>query len=276
MKYIIFPKESHEKKVDSFFKEEWDAAKNAGFEVDYAISERIKDNPMFCGAYLPKFQTPTTAIYRGWIVRTSSYFGFYESLKMNNKIELINNSIEYKSTQLLSESYSRFSNFSIPSVFIENPTKKLLKLIAKQFKTNDIFLKDYVKNEHNLNRINAGDLDGGMQIIEKLKQERHDMFEGGFAFRPFVELSDNEYRLWIYKGKILNLEWETLPKDFDLQMIKTICRLNSSFYTVDIGRYKNTGKPVIIETGDGQVSGLKGLNPNVFYNTLKKYVCDEN
>jgi hypothetical protein len=275
MNYIIFPKERHEKNVDAFFKEEWDAARKAGFQVGYAIADRIKDTPMSCGLYLPKFEHYTAAIYRGWIVPNIGqfYYGFYHSLRNNNHIELINSPQSYQNAQLLTESYPYFSKYTIPTVFSNSPTKKLLKLIGKQFKTNNIFVKDYVKSEHGLNTLNLIDLDGALETLENLKKERQNLFEGGFAFRPFVELSGNERRLWIYRGRILNFEWESLPNDFKPEMVRHICSYNSMFYTVDVGRYKS-GEPVIIETGDAQVSGLKGLTPDIFYKALKK-IADE-
>lgn len=270
---IIFPKESHEKKVDGFFKQEWDAAKAAGFEVGYANTDRIKDTPMSCGLPLPKFEHNTPAIYRGWIVCNSGQFYrvFYNSLRNTNKIELVNNANEYANAQLLTESYPYFSKYMIPTVFSDNPTPKLLKLIGRQFNTNTLFVKDYVKSEHGLDKIDLNDMDSSLKTLEDLKNERYDMFEGGFVFRPYVELRGAEYRLWIYRGRILNLEWENLPRDFDATMIRHLCSYNSTFYTVDIARYKN-GDPVIVETGDGQVSGLKGLNPETFYNALKKTI----
>ncbi|WP_181991340.1 ATP-grasp domain-containing protein [Hungatella hathewayi] len=36
---------------------------------------------------------------------------------------------------------------------------------------------------------------------------------------------------------------------------KELCLLNSNFYTIDFARTTN-GKYIVIETGDGQVSGL--------------------
>lgn len=273
---LLFPAQPHEKNavVDDFFMEEYQAAKKAGFKTHYINEGRIKDAPMFCGLRVPKFDNITECLYRGYIIRNSSnfYSGFYNALEKYNKVSLINTPYQYKNAQLLCESYSHFEKWSIPTVFVEKPTEKILKLASKQLQSIELFVKDYVKSEYNLNKIDVRDLKSAMQMLKTLEQERGDMFEGGFAFRPFVNLSSIEYRLWVYKGRILNEQWGDLPSDIPLLLYKKIESFNSDFYTIDLGRYKESGKLVVIETNDGQVSGLKGLDPNIFYNTLKAHL----
>ena len=45
-------------------------------------------------------------------------------------------------------------------------------------------------------------------------------------------------------------------------------RINSNFITVDLARKKN-GSLIIMEFGDGQVSGLQQLNAKDFYDRLR-------
>lgn len=273
---LLFPRETHQKslKIDPFFAEEYLAAIKAGFTCYFINEERIKDAPMFCGMHVRKFEDLTDAIYRGYIIRNSGsfYYGFYTSLLKNNDVALVNAPNQYQNAQWLCDSYSHFQQYMIPSVFMQNPTKKTIKLAAKQLNSKKLFVKDYVKSENGLDCIDVEDLDGAMQTLKNLETERGDMIEGGFAFRPYVDLSSIEYRLWVYKGRILNEKWEKLPEDLPALLYKKIENFKSDFYTIDLGRYKSTGKLVAIETNDGQVSGLKGLDPNTFYGALKQYL----
>ena len=43
----------------------------------------------------------------------------------------------------------------------------------------------------------------------------------------------------------------------DINWVKKLPKLKSKFYTIDVAELK-TGEWVVIETGDGQVSGLRG------------------
>jgi hypothetical protein len=269
---LLFPRETHQKnlKIDPFFAEEYLAAKKAGFTCYFINEERIKDTPAFCGMHVRKFEDLTDAIYRGYIIRNSGgfYRGFYNSLLKNNEIALVNDPNQYQNGQWLSESYWHFNQYMIPTVFMGKPTRKMLNLASKQLESKTLFIKDFVKSESGYDKINVQDLDGAITILNGLENQRGDMFEGGFALRPYVELSSIEYRLWVYKGRILNESWEKLPEDLPALLYKKIENFKSDFYTIDLGRYKSTGKLVVIETNDGQVSGLKGLDPYMYYKTL--------
>ncbi len=218
---ILFPKQPHENVVDYMFLDEYLAAQKAGFKCHLIIPERIKDTPMSVGIKAPKFEKETNGIYRGWIIRSNNnyYTGFYHGLLDVNRIKLVNNPFQYKTAQFLCESYSHFNNWMIPSVFLQHPTKKMIKLATKQLQSLNLFVKDYVKSEPQYNKIDVRDVDGGMDILNSLKEERDDMFEGGFVLRPYVDLMSVEYRLWVYRGRILNEFWEKLPEDFQLTIM---------------------------------------------------------
>ena len=52
------------------------------------------------------------------------------------------------------------------------------------------------------------------------------------------------------------------------QLIETITpKIDAVFYTIDFGITKD-GRTIVLEGGDGQVSGLKDINPVDFYRSL--------
>jgi hypothetical protein len=58
------------------------------------------------------------------------------------------------------------------------------------------------------------------------------------------------------------------PKEF-VQNIGNILSKKSNFFTVDIAMMENTRRWIVLETGDGGVSGLAlDVNPFAFYNDL--------
>lgn len=269
-KVLLFPRQPHVKNtVHVSFEKEYAAAKLIGFDCQLVQEDRVYDAPASVSMGLPMYDyNNTNGIYRGWIIQSGYYDAFKFAVKTKG-IQLINTTNEYKNAQWLANSYSWFHQYMIDSVFIEKPTKKLLKLASRQLNSEKLFVKDYVKSEYGLTTINVSDLDGGMEILKQLEKERGKLFEGGFAIREFIELSSIEYRLWVLNGKVLNLDWEKIPSDIPTGLMYKIQKFPSNFYTIDLGRQKSDGQLVVVETNDGQVSGLKGLDPKVFYKSLK-------
>lgn len=80
-----------------------------------------------------------------------------------------------------------------------------------------------------------------------------------------------EYRVFIYAGKILAIDDYWIKNngvsimDAEYRWIESIVRdVKSTFVTVDLAR-KEDGTLVIMEMGDGQVSGLQQLSADIFY-----------
>lgn len=83
-----------------------------------------------------------------------------------------------------------------------------------------------------------------------------------------------EYRVFIYAGKILTISdyWmeesgiEISNKEY--QWIELIAKsIKSNFITLDLAR-KEDGSLIIMEFGDGQVSGLQQLEEGMFYQSF--------
>lgn len=80
-----------------------------------------------------------------------------------------------------------------------------------------------------------------------------------------MPISD-EYRVFVYAGKVLIMDnyWtekeDVKLSDSEISWIESIAKkIRSNFATVDIAR-KADGELVIMELGDGQVSGLQQID----------------
>ena len=114
------------------------------------------------------------------------------------------------------------------------------------------------------------DLVGGVALrkFENLKK-------AGFHSQSGMPLSE-EYRVFIYAGKVLTINsyWHQDAKisftEEEFAWVESIAgRVKSTFVTVDLARKEN-GSLIIMEFGDGQVSGLQQLEAEEFYKSFRR------
>ena len=229
-------------------------------------------------------------IYRGWMMHPDMYRSFY-SLLEEQGIILLNTPDEYEKYHLLPGWYNDFKTETPETVWELQGKLEAALQIAKQLE-GPYVVKDYVKSRKHEwydacfiesidDRENAArvignfidrqgiDLVGGIVLrkFEKLKKI-------GYHERSGMPLSE-EYRVFIYAGKILAVDDYWLEdSDVNLsteeyQWMESIAqRVKSNFVTVDLAR-KEDGSLIIMELGDGQVSGLQQIDAEVFYKTFK-------
>ncbi|MGA3601625.1 ATP-grasp domain-containing protein [Lysinibacillus agricola] len=109
------------------------------------------------------------------------------------------------------------------------------------------------------------------------------------VFREFISLEkvaehpksgmplSREYRLIFFKHQLLQVldYWEEVTYDYEQPnldiFIQLASQFNSNFFSIDIGKTVDD-RWLIIEVGDGQVSGLPGNAVDVekFYKSLKE------
>ena len=119
----------------------------------------------------------------------------------------------------------------------------------------------------------GADLVGGI-VLRKYENLR----QNGFHKQSKMPLSE-EYRVFVYAGKILAVDnyWSGASDiKFSVQEYRWIesiaSRIKSNFVTVDLAR-KEDGTLIIMEFGDGQVSGLQQVAAETFYGAfLRKYM----
>ena len=230
-------------------------------------------------------------IYRGWMMKPDMYKTLYLLLEERGII-LINTPEEYERYHLLPGWYHEFSNETMHSVWEDTGTLSAAMSLTKNLHGSYV-VKDFVKSRkyewydacfiQNIeNRENAE------RIIGNFIERQDNNFVGGIVLREFVKLRSigfheksgmpisEEYRIFVFAGNLLcvNDYWENANKtslsDDEVEWIKSIAkRIRSNFVTIDVAR-KEDGSLIIMELGDGQVSGLQQIDPTDFYGAFDK------
>ena len=230
------------------------------------------------------------------MIQPDKYKSLYQGL-LKKQIKLINTPEEYKTCHYLPSSYE-FIKESTPSINwmeIKGSVdfEKIFEL-TDNFKDDPIIVKDYVKSQkHNWAEAcfitKASDKDLVKKVVSRFIDLQGEGLNVGLVFRKFEELEfltnhskskmplTKEFRLFFLNGRIIQIfnYWDegdygdTKP---DLRAFEEIGKeVKSKFFTMDIAKKKD-GDWIVMELGDGQVSGLPdNADKSEFYRTVKKY-----
>lgn len=282
------------KKIDPDFEKEYTSAKNAGLDCLLVSHEELTLNePLKSISKLPAEDQEIATIYRGWMLTPKEYTRLYDKL-LTKKIKLINSPDKYKHVHYLPESYNLIKEqspktVSIPvgdNFYFEDVFDKLLT-----FGKSSLIIKDYVKSEKHYWKEacfieDASDKSNVKSVTERFLELRGSSLNKGLVYREFVDLEylgnhaksgmplTKEYRLFWLFGKCIaafqywdEAEYQNLLPP--TQKFKEVAlKIKSNFFTMDIAQ-KTNGDWIIIELGDGQVSGLPdNADLNEFYSSL--------
>ena len=284
------------KEVDYMYREEYAAAKAAGFSVSLISFEALKRGKVDLALkrVFNRFGEKVEAIYRGWMLRPKQYKLLYNGLLSKN-IHLINEVSAYRFCHYLPESYEMIQAFTPKTTFQKLTTDfdiNDFKTLLKPFENQSIIVKDYVKSQKHYwveacFIPNANNLKHVEKIVKRFIELQDVDLNEGLVFREFVELEaltthsksgmplTKEFRLFIKHGEIIQVfkywdEGDYENVEPNLEPFKSIIgNINSNFFTMDIAKQKN-GDWIIMELGDGQVSGLAdNANRMDFYQSLR-------
>ena len=154
-------------------------------------------------------------------------------------------------------------------------TKVDIEKIRSQM--SEFMIKDYVKSAKGtelpsriFSAISQQQLDEYLEIFYRY---RGDLLTGGICIKEYVELKTlndryNEYRVFYANGKAISIAESVANDEFTTQppreLIKKYQHLPSPFYTVDYAELAD-GSWIVIEAGDGQVSGLSDHQDRVAF-----------
>lgn len=225
-------------------------------------------------------------IYRGWMMKPELYRQFYRLLK-EKEIILINTPEEYEHYHMLPGWYEDFKTCTPESVWETEGKLENILLKAKGLE-GPYIVKDYVKSrKHEWYDAcyikNISDSVNAAKVISNFIKRQGADLVGGILLRKFETLKQigfheksgmpisEEYRVFIFAGRILIMddywrEGEVVRfSDEEQKWIEEIaCKVKSNFVTMDLAR-KEDGSLIIMELGDGQVSGIQQINPEHFY-----------
>jgi len=295
MKIIFCNHFLSQNEIDPDFVAEYAAAQNAGFSTCFINFEAVQEgNILRALRKIPFLEKPEKAIYRGWMLTETQYEALYQALLAKN-ILLIHDTKMYLHTHYFPNTYPIIREHTPKSIYFElegenaNLEEKLAEL--EVFEGKPLIIKDFVKSEkhdwHTACFIPlANDRENVLKITRHFLSLRDKFLNKGLVYREFVKLAAltqhsksemplaQEYRLFYWDNELLCYAeyWEEgiysaeLP---DLSIFHKIAKkIESRFFTMDIAKLQ-TGEWIIMELGDGQVSGLpERLDVNVFYQKL--------
>lgn len=274
--FILFPSEPfNHKEVDSSFKIEFEAANSIGFKTYlFDHDELTKKNLLKTNLPIQDKEGDITLILRGWMLKEEEYTSLFGQL-YGRGYALINKTSEYVNGHHLPASFDKISHLTSKTWWTNGDYKSDSKIdwkSVRNYLATDLIIKDYVKSE----KSNPDLFILPMTLteeefcikVQEFVEARGKLFNKGIVLKQLVSLkrygkNTNEWRFFYLNKKFvylnLNVESEIeLPrpgsKEFEIWH-KVALTIDSNFFTIDVAE-KEDGSWMILEIGDGQVSGL--------------------
>lgn len=278
---ILYPSDFFNCKcVDQQYKDEMDSCKKHGIScLIFNQDAWFSDYKIVLNTSIDK---PIKALYRGFMMNPEEYRTFYKKLKEQN-IQLIITSSMYELFHCFPNAYPLLKD-DTPRIMTFSKGERIdLRKVNESF--SRFMVKDYVKSVKGsifptffTNDISQCEFDEYMKIFY---QYRGNQFTGGICVKEYVDLKyygnhTNEFRVFYMNQRIgyvcANSNQANMTIPVPTSLIEKYSMLTSPFYTIDFAEKKD-GHWIVIECGDGQVSGLPlTADIDTFYRQLMKYM----
>lgn len=223
-----------------------------------------------------------TAVYRGWMMKPEQYALFYREL-LSQKIRLLTTPEMYESLHLFPRVYPEL----LPDTarMLTFPLHSEIDVRTCQRAFGRFLVKDYVKSVKGSEfpayfdeNCSQEAFNGWMELFYRY---RGDLLTGGICIKEFLELKryegrTNEYRVFYVNGAPIRISrnsgQEGKVAEPPTELVQRYRKLGSVFYTLDYAELFD-GRFMILESGDGSVSGLaKGEDAASFYRCLFEHI----
>lgn len=274
---ILFPADYFDKKKpDQSLRAEYEAAVHEDrfdvllFDIE-AFEEsgrvRLDRDPVVAGLPL---------VYRGWMMRPLEYEEFLRGLP-HELFKPLTMASQYAELHMFPLAYGRHERLrAVTPGLLAFPTGRI-KADAVNAAFRRFMVKDYVKSAKQTSfpafvdtPITQEEADA---LSERFVELRGTLYTCGIVCKEYVGLAEyggftNEWRAFYVCGRLLNIcrnsnQHASCPAPPD-ELVDGLAGLDSPYYTVDFAE-KSDGGWVVIETGDGQVSGLAAAQDPVLY-----------
>jgi len=293
---ILFPSSPLSfKEVDDNFTGELHAAKLVGFDWflfdhdEFVRTGKLKTN------IKEKKENKEQIILRGWMLQAEQYYELYCQLEEQYGLLLINNPDQYLNCHYFPNAYQHIMEHTSKSWWSgdwngredsNKPEDISWGPVRSLLDNSDLIIKDYVKSAKGEPELfilgkELNNEDFGKRV-GRFIEARGKLFNKGIVLKKVEKLKlyenqTNEYRFFFINKKMFMFGYNSedvsikasMPT-FDMVSIlmKVAKNIESDFFTIDIAE-KEDGTWMILETGDGQVSGLPSKQDEIkFYNTL--------
>ncbi|MGL4695446.1 ATP-grasp domain-containing protein [Enterococcus larvae] len=284
MLVFLFPADPIDpKRVDFDYEKEYAAARIYCDVGLLQLEQLIESNIVKIDHLFPKGMT---IIYRGWML-TPKQYSTLQHWAEEHGFRLCISLEEYTNTHLL-PNWSNRPN-TLHSEWTEDLSQSALSRLLSRF-NSAVTIKDFVKSrKHEWAEAffipDSSDITHAMNVIHTFIERQGEQLVGGVVLREFIDLKEighhpksdspifEEYRVFYWQTQpILIIDYwnnETVSlKQQELDFIAEQAHgIASPFFTIDYAR-KTNEELVIMEMGDGQVSGLQEYDEEIFYEKL--------
>ncbi len=263
--------------VDEDLQREYDAVCSTGMfdTVLFAYDQWFNEGKLLINT------VPTEerlAVYRGWMMKPEQYELFYDLL-LEHKVRLVTEPEQYRLMHLFPLVYEAIKEDTPKMILFPLHAKINVEQVKKSFRR--FMVKDFVKSVKGTEfplyfdqSITQEEFDHWMDSFYKY---RGNLLTGGICIKEFVDLKKygahtNEYRVFYINHQMASVfrnsgQWTDTPGP-PRSLLEKYENLGSPYYTVDYAELDD-GSWKILETGDGQVSGLsEGQDYEQYYRTL--------
>jgi len=284
---LLFPCEPFSpRRIDPDFVTEHEAARSVGFTcATYSHEDLEAGDIRTCLKMLPEPGEDRLVLVRGWMVPGETYRKLHDGL-VDRGFTPITLPEAYDEAHYLPLAYQHTEGHTSRSEWIDGDSADEAWTLYQSFRHADAIIKDWVKSAKSRWKdgcyIPTGTSEERFrEIFQVFRQERGKLFNRGVVLREFLPLVERgsdigglplveETRLFFWRGEVLVLPDRRSPSPLDElpRWTEIAARFQSSFLTVDVALLED-GSWRIVETGDGQVSGLPvGMAPARFYASL--------
>ena len=288
--HLLFPSDIYDKRVpDPDFAQEADAAKRHGFAVRLFHLESLREGDIARAVALtaPAPMPDTPLLHRGWMLSATEYAALPDALAIKSGYHLVVAPDAYTEAHHLPRAYKHLAGMTPETVWTTGDDRAAAWQLYEAWNRPAVIVKDYIKSAKHKWREACFVPDGSARahfdsVLVALRDYRADYFAGGYVLRRFVPLYTvgetawgqplhEEYRLFFWRGVCFSYAPFANPDDFAANIgtwTGIAARFASPFISMDVARTE-TGGFVIVEVGDGGVSGLpQNVAPDDFYCAL--------
>ena len=262
---ILFPSSFFSiTKVDEDLQKEYDAVLATGlFEVALFGYDKWFQEDKLIVTNAPKEEH--LAVYRGWMMKPEQYQRFY-NLLLDKNIRLITEPEQYRRMHIFPNIYKSVKEDTARMEIYPLHTQIDVEQLKKSFLR--FMVKDYVKSVKGTEfpqffdqSISQKDFDRWMEVFY---QYRGTLLTGGICIKEYLDLKQygrrtNEYRVFYMNHEIATVSRNSGQGNYTPEppraLMEKYRNLDSPYYTIDFAELED-GTWRIVETGDGEVSGL--------------------
>lgn len=269
VKGILYPSDPFNERIpDTAFSNETEAIRWADIPTSVFESDSLSDG--IDGVRFRKLPEDDDArlFYRGWMLTAEEYTTLYEALQSLGT-QMISTPENYVSAHHLPGWYHTFEGLTPKTVILpKDADRESIQRNAEELHAQAYVVKDFVKSRKDEwdTACYAPSLETLPSIVEEFVRLQEEYLVGGIVIREFVELDKNEPEIriwWTHTQPTLitphpdyfDQNIAELSEAFLYEIKERVEPLGSPFVTTDVAK-TISGEWIVIEVGDGQVSGL--------------------